>query len=890
MVFLTAVQPCCLQPFDRYRMDLVKQDDNGVRIPVEPPVAPKKKRQSPLGQRRVSDRELAWVARDYPELDEWRALAAGWISGETEAVHIRLSALVVFLEKYLIHRRLPLHVSVFLSRQTLLPDFYSTCCPASNAGVAYNNIIHGFLNWVLLRDFSETADDGAPVVSPAFRNPVPKKSRSGQPKLDESVHSPLPYGYIDELRRILASGPNFKDWIWAHTVSGPEIGKQGVVAPDWFPVTEDDVDNGDPDCVWRWRPRAHDPPVLEMWSPVRWVALLTKLILPLRTMQVRMLDSGEADTWRFSGGAWSLNEGALAESTPGSPLQNGVFRRHLAPQGDAVTTVIYVNTNKTADRYVSGAVKGYLLPWPADGEVHQRVLYWLEKLRNWQEKFNPVLRRTSWTEMDGRYLQAKSDVQLAGYSDACFLFRTPESPSGQARLPVTDAMLNRAWFYLLRALEQRLSIRIETHADGAPIHFLPRLVDKSIRTLFPLHSLRVSLITALALDGNVPFPILQKLVGHSRLLMTPYYTKPGAARIREQLSDAARRLETSKERSIQHFLMNTEHQTLVTAAISNCSTSLSAALPVNALERNAAGWMPMHHGLCLVGGNTSEVEGYPVGGCHNGGPNIGNSSNPNHAAVPGGARNCVRCRWFVTEPHYLPALAAHFNTIAYHFDEARNLSLARDDALQALRIEKIDAEDGGGPFSRMVEYRQAERLWEGAMSTFSELAESLVACYRLIERCQHALSGGTTSGSQIVAGGSLVDVRLAFEQTESELRQLAGICEDAEVYPDLEPGKAVLRRSQLLDAALYREKLPPVFLMLSEHDQLIQGNALMRKLAHQARPENPALGRVEVIRLIDAGEAIGKRLGMALGAIRGPAFPIPLERNAPHMRNLEEAA
>lgn len=679
-------------------------------------------------------------------------------------------------------------MSVFLSRQTLLPDFYSTCCPASNAGVAYNNIIHGFLNWVLLRDFSETADDGAPVVSPAFRNPVPKKSRSGQPKLDESVHSPLPYGYIDELRRILASGPNFKDWIWAHTVSGPEIGKQGVVAPDWFPVAENDIDTGDPDCVWRWRPRAHDPPVLEMWSPVRWVALLTKLILPLRTMQVRMLDSGEADTWRFSGGAWSLNEGALAESTPGTPLQNGVFRRHLAPQGGAVTTV------------------------------------------------------------------------------------------------------NRAWFYLLRALEQRLSTRMEKHADGAPIQFLPRLVDKSIRTLFPLHSLRVSLITALALDGNVPFPILQKLVGHSRLLMTLYYTKPGAAHIREQLRDAAQHLEASKERSIQHFLMNTEHEALVTAAISNCSTSLSAALPVNALERNAAGWMPMHHGLCLVGGNTSEVEGYPVGGCHNGGPNIGNSSNPNHAAVPGGARNCVRCRWFVTEPHYLPALAAHFNTIAYHFDEARNLCLAREDALQALRIEKIDAEDGGRPFSRMVEYRQAERFWESAMSTFSDLAESLVACYRLIERCQHALSGRTTSGSQIVAGGSLVDVRLAFEQTESELRQLAGICEDAEVYPDLEPGKAVLRRSQLLDAALYREKLPPVFLMLSEHDQLVQGNALMRKLAHQARPENPTLGRVEVIRLIDAGEAIGKRFGIDLGVIQGRAFPIPLERSTPRMRNLEEAA
>lgn len=35
----------------------------------------------------------------------------------------------------------------------------------------------------------------------------------------------FPYGYIDELRSILAAGPNFKDWEWARNVSGPGLGK-----------------------------------------------------------------------------------------------------------------------------------------------------------------------------------------------------------------------------------------------------------------------------------------------------------------------------------------------------------------------------------------------------------------------------------------------------------------------------------------------------------------------------------------------------------------------------------------------------------------------------------------------------------------------------------------
>jgi len=846
---------------------------------------PSRKRNNPPGQRRCSDRDLTWVERDYSQLHVWRGLAKDWLSGETEAVHVRLSALVVFLEKYLVHLGLPLDPAVFLLRQTHLPDFYTSVCPASNAGASYNNIINKFLDWVLLRDFSETADDGHPVISPAFRNPVPKMSRRGLPRLDESVHSPLPYGYIDELRQMLAAGPHFANWKWAHTVSGPSIGKGGNVAPDWFPVTEDEIDHADPDCVWRVRPKANDKPaVLEMWSPVRWVALLTKLILPLRTMQVRFLDSGEADTWRFSRGLWALNTGQLASGGEARPWKNGIFRRQTQLHGGAVASALYVNTNKTADRYLTGLVKGYVMPWPEDGLLHQQAFYWLEKLRNWQEQYNPISHRTSWTELDGRHIQAKSELQLTSYPAACFLFRTPES--ARPELPVTDSLMNRAWFYLLDALETRLELRSEKHADGARIRLLPTREDgdKSIRTLFPLHSLRVSLITALALEGNVPFPILQKLVGHSRLLMTLYYTKPGAAYMREQLVTAAAHLEANKERSIQHFLMDTAHDALVSTAISNCLTSFAAAIPVRITERNAAGWMPMHHGLCLVGGNTCEVEGYPLGGCHNGGPNIGNASMPMYAPVPGGIRNCIRCRWFVTEPHHLPALAAHFNTIAYHFDEARNACLSDEEALQALRVEKAEAEDARVPFTRMAAYRQAERVWESAMSKFSDLAEDLVACYRLVERCRIAMNNGGNASSQLVAAGTLADVQLAFEETDSELRQLSGVCENAEIYPDLDPGKAVFRRSQLLDAALYREELPPVFLSLSEREQLVQGNAFMRKLASQLEPNDPVLGTREVMRLMDAGERLSERLGIDVGAmvrtepqLRQPVIPLRFE-------------
>nr|WP_152715118.1 integrase family protein [Microvirga tunisiensis] len=830
---------------------------------------------------------------------EWRVLAIEWLKGETHGIDNRLEALVQFFENYLIGQSLPLDPKVLLARKTVLPDFYKTSCPDSGRGVRYNNDIHAFLNFVLLREYTEPDDDGRAVVLAVYHNPVARRSRSGLLRLDESVYSPLPYGYIDELRQMLAQGPHFRDWIWAKSALGAEIGKRGFAAPSWFKVTPDQIDKDDPDCVWRVRPRRQQSggDVLEMWSPVRWVALLVKLILPLRTFQVRVLDSGEADTWRYDSTAedpsstWKLNTHPLTHhlrhGSERKPLQQGVFRRSEAlNDGEAVSTVLYISTNKTADIRRSGTEKGYVMPWVAGGPVHSDAFYWLEKLRNWQSKYNPIRSRTSWAELDARHIPAKSEVQLAQYPDACFLFRLPEARSGERHLPMADNTLQYPWFGLLEAFQNRLAARGETHANGAPIRLVPPPAESrgGQATLYPLHSLRVSLVTALALEGQVPFPILQKLVGHSRLLMTLYYTKPGTTHIKVALSDAARRLEAHKEASIQSFLLDTEHDQLLQQAICNSPSSLAATVPEHPASRNPAGWMPMHHGLCLVGGNTSEVERIrSIGGCYNGGSVIVASSTTTqskYGPVPGGNRNCVRCRWFVTGPHHLPALVAHFNTIAYHFDEARNVCLGHETNLQELKRRRAAAETAGELFGELDALRQAERMWETSMKRFSDLAEDLVACWRLIERCKSAPDNPTGNGTVLVAVGTAFDVNVAFEETESELLQLSVVCQDAEVYPDLEPGKAIIRRSQLLDAALDRDDLPPMFMKLSEQDQLRVGNAFMRHLAGQLDPENPALGQRRVVELIDAGEHLSDYLGVDLdkfvpaGAAR-PLKPVP---------------
>jgi len=826
------------------------------------------------------DKDFLWMKDELPELEAWRVLAAQWVKEQDTNLKGRLLGLRRFFHDYLNDTLkaagLPTAPADVLSRSVALPDFFNSCLSDYEPGVGRtrNNLVHDFLDWVLLTEFSLPDDYGRPVTGTHFHNPVPFRERDGgggQPA--ESVRSPLPYAYIDELRQFLASGPTFRDWTWAQNALGGEEGTAGSGgATDWFEVDESLIDKSDPDCVWRHR-YTKNGAALQLWSPVRWVALLIKLALPLRAIQVRLLDSGESDTWKYStsqgDNVWTANTHILKEGTERKPVKRGVFRRKLqlgAP--DAPSVVLYINTNKTADSMLSGPEKGFEIPWLTSGPLHSNPFYWLEKLRDWQEKYNPIVRKTSWSTLGPAVLDAKSDMQLAGFSDTCFLFRTPELGPAEAHVPLGRKVLDVPWYYLLEAYEEKLAKRGDTLPGGGRIELVKERRNYSV--FFPLHSLRVSLITALALDGKVPFPILQKIVGHSRLIMTFYYTKLGTEYPNAELQAAAKRLDATKDASIIRFLRDTEHKTLVKNAIANSSASLVAAVAEHPAARNAAGWMPLHHGACLVGGNTSQIEeNRSVGGCYNGGPNIGNETTPKYAPVPGGARNCVRCRWFVTEPHYIWALQAHVNTLFYHSDEAMNAAVKAERKLGELRAARADAEAAGRRFDMHELLAQTERLYETHMQRYSDLTEDVAATVRLMQRCVEQAKqeltkhdAGRPEGERqaLIAVGSALDLQIAVEEVDSELLQLAGVCEAAEMYPDINPGKAVFRRGQLLDAALAREGQAPMFMSLSEDEQLAVGNAFLKRLSIAVNPANPALGKRDVIALIDAGNKLGDML------------------------------
>jgi transposase-like protein len=828
------------------------------------------------------DRQLKWMERDFPKYKLWRTLAVEWIATAKKGLSSRLIA-IRKLVQYLARVDAPAEPAAFLFNARRAVDFRGVECSAKSYGATLANFAHEFVDWVLLKECSAEDDYGDLQVSPAFKNPFgthsSPTSRNGQ-----TVYSALPYGYIKELRGMIAGGPTFRDWIFAQGALGTEIGQSGAPAPDWFEVNPELVDTSDPDCVYRWREKIRGARVLEMWSPVRWVGLLIKMILPLRNFQVSVLDSGESDDWIYSssGGCdkvWQRNSSSLSRSDSRRTWQQGFLRRVTTQQfqadgaGPATTTVLYVNTNKTADSGLEGPSKGYIIPWVDDEDITANPFLWAEKLRNWQSKYNPITSRTSWTELKGKHITTKSDAQIAGYPDACFLFRLPEAKDGERHLPMPKGCMDPPWICLLEAFEERLSARGEQLASGEALSLISKI---NKRPLFPLHALRVSIITALATDGRLSLATLQKLVGHSRLLMTIYYVNMGPVRIITELSDALSRLEN--ETGIAAFLQNASREELEAKAIFNDSSSGILALGRHPAARNPAGWMEMHIGMCLVGGNTSPVEDESrVGGCFNGGPGIGTPSRKIHGPVPGGARNCVRCRWFVTMTRFLHALVSHFNVLMYHRSKAEDAYREHSDRLLQLQSKRLIAEEAHMRIDThdLNLLRQEERLLTKHMSALEERTADADACLRLIERCDEKLRKGDGEDA-IIAVGTERDIKLALEPVKSELLFLSSVCEAAEVYPDIDPGKAILERSQILDAAMLRENRRPSLLLLSEFEQLRVGNAMMRHMAKMCDPENPVIGMKKVAGLIDARRHLGELADFETTTISALERPVSL--------------
>jgi len=863
---------------------------------------------------KTSDPTFAWALSSYgPEIEKWRCLAEKYLASidGKPGYGEKLYAVAIFLENYVGRHKLYEPSSVLYRKQAedlppLIGDESAQPGPLLATGTGYvfarntggigsYNRVCDFLAWVLdenRRDsnFHHEEEPGLWALQPGFGSPFLKLSSQGMPSQIESVWAPLPFPFICSLKDILAEGRHFSDWKWA----------QSAIEADWIEVTDADIVSQlqlphghlqrDPDLVLRkkvkygWKRTSsgrlfidYDSPrnAVEMWCPTRAVALLLKLEMPLRTFQTRMLDSGEADlercelietlgldgkpNYRFVWSANTRREKLVAGLQPHDAIRmgkkQGVFRKLRTSLYKEDITGFYINTNKTADTNKDWTNRGYVVEWE-----NKPVLRWLIKLRNWQEKYNPIDRPTLWAELSQAHTRSrKSEKWLKRMAPTCFLFRhaaqefryfwneqsrDAERQREDQMKPITDSMVNTLWDRLLVHYEQNLRTS-GMLANGEPIKLIKAWTfDGAVSAVYyPLHSLRVSLLTGLAVYGKVKIEILQKLAGHASMRMAIYYAKFGPVVLHEEMESAAKRMASEGEHAVVNFLKQLSYDKIAEKAVIFDPSSLRSCIPLNPTDRNPINWVKVHGGLCMVGCNTCPRMEFnkQVNGCHNGGKVIidhpTNSSGRVHESVP--IMSCVMslCRFVITGPNFLDELKYWFNIKSAHLPRVEKHLADCVRRLDELQNAKTHAEGSGIVFTRYEEFRETHKLHARAEADHRELE---MACHNLlyaIHRCTEVLPATASGEQSLVSFGSKEDVQIVLRDVSSEQLQLSGILLEAKLYPELrnELGEIVLRRSKLLDQMMERNFGQPIYFNMDEDTAIAVGNEIIKKMVKKAQ-------------------------------------------------------
>ncbi|MCQ8888262.1 integrase family protein [Pseudoalteromonas carrageenovora] len=845
---------------------------------------------------RASDTTFSWMLTTFgPEWESWQKLASEWMKTQQTGVGPKQVALTRFFETYL-YEKVPYAVDIklffsgFNGHKCSTEEFEKIIRLKVNQPAAIQksvNVPCDFIDFVIKSHLSEKNDNG--ILIPTVVNPI-KKIKIAR-SITETVRNPLPYRYIQDLRQIICPLPskqeitnieeslafnenlkplyhyrNFSDWTWSHNIQ----------KSDWFEVDEELIDKSDPDCVWRMQIKKKKE-IFQIWSPVRHMILLVKLHLPLRTYQINMLDSGEADTWRYENKQWKLNKKHdFSLGNEKRPFSKGVFRRVYDSISASYSTAIYINTNKSADNNKEELERGYTIPWQ-----NEEVLYWLEKLRNWQEKYNPILNSVDCTTLLNKHTsdQKKSEAQLRSMGDISFLFRDASASGDDKFKPTYPKAINRLWYQLLLKLEGNLERNGDTLDNGEKLKLVSEcppgtLLTTMTSTYFPLHSLRVSLITAYTMDTQLPIAVISKmLAGHSRLLMTIYYNKITPSVFAHKMEEAELELEKNSTQSVKSFLKDASLEQIQLKMSYHKDDSIEAAL----VNRAPIGWEERATGLCLVGGNTVKSnESGSLGGCWNGGEELTDAThaqNRVYSAVPHGPENCIRCRWFISEARYLPALNAQFNQLSYKAHQAAKLFIEIEGELDHLKDEIFFAEEQGKLFTKHNEVQVLQRRYEKQKVEADEYTKDWMACFELINKIIRIEETRAKDDNQdkLIAVGEERDVSkaLRFIETKSELLHLSLLCEDAEFYPDLRDElrktPAIQKRSMELSRVLMKSGFEPVLMEMDENQQLIAANAMMRKMAMIADPKDKLEGYRKVASHIEAEEYLVNNKLLSVG-------------------------
>lgn len=538
-----------------------------------------------------------------------------------------------------------------------------------------------------------------------------------------------------------------------------------------------------------------------IYCPVIPTLLRNALDIPLRIGQSRRLDSGEGDVRRFNADlmAWEENTGPLAGywADRDGARHEGYPERGYAHEfkEDAKSlTGFFINTNKTSEPY--------LIPWE-HRDVHAR--FW--KLRKWQEKFNPVKDALTPDQYldDEKKVSKKTKLRLPDIFPIFRLFPNSARP-WPGRIPTTGEM-DHAW----QAFNAEIQRVWNLDNPSNPIDIVsydPRF-KQACKAKYNLHGMRVRGLTDLYRSGMRPELISKVIAGHATVSMTLYYLESLPGEVDQKLSAAALQSQAAAALETMDYFTKASFDDAKKRVVALQPEAIAAAHEwQDRLLIDSVGI-----GFCPFSCDPSR--------CEDGGPILRHSEKKDgttqhkHAPVPGGRRNCIMCRHFVTAPAWLVPLELYGSKLC---EMRRHLALReqeasdRLDALSASRMAKTPEERLVGDdiyrrtWDEQTKHRDSIRDEQEIVETSIFNVEVLLrACAKLLEE------QADDDGRLPMVANSSESIVQYIETSDFEHSLLQSMA--SRIYPVLESQRVEDKRDRFLEMILFDSGIKPPGLM-----------------------------------------------------------------------------
>lgn len=553
------------------------------------------------------------------------------------------------------------------------------------------------------------------------------------------------------------------------------------------------------------------------WCPTRALAILTLLTIPIRSVQVRMEDSGEADENVYDANSqrWIRNVHPLAESGRAhgfwTPLFDGTTRKNYVG--------IHITTNKTAAIGAADFEKGYNIPWDC-AELRPHI----DHLINWQRTFNPVSRLLSRKDfVFDKERPSNTTKNLYGYT---FLFRDPANFRRPADEPVSYDRLASFLGKALEEAERRL------REGGEDVTLVTYASDGDIRSPYTLHSLRAAGITHF-IQGGVPIQVVAEFIaGHANFIMTLHYTKLGPAYVTDTIDKALEQLDKGIHDDFVRFLRDSPLNGREDRLVGNSAAAFSQLA-----DTTPGLWSVGIDGICPNGRSS----------CHKGGLVASTQKHAYYGPVPGGTRNCPLCRFWLTGPEFLPGQITSLNAFCFMMGEKAN-------SLNKATRELAELIAGNSTNTRQI--RRLESQIEGMTVELETIVEGYQERVKLIYQSYALRDKVTDTGdgkNALITRLNEEDLQIVFEETSS-WEHIEFVAQAFEFFPQIGETNAPLRKGRLLDQLLTRNGYRAFFFEMPEEEALRCANALTRMLQGFA-------GRNGTQALVDGSQTL-KSLGL----------------------------